>query len=79
MSRLNGEQKLFLSNKTHISSLIPAPPTEETLIQNTLWPEIQKLYGHGYEVYTLATSSDGKLLASACKSTTPEHAAILLW
>nr|XP_022902436.1 probable elongator complex protein 2 [Onthophagus taurus] len=55
------------------------PPTEETLIQNTLWPEIQKLYGHGYEVYALAASSDGKFLASTCKSTTKEHAAILLW
>lgn len=55
------------------------PPTEETLLQNTLWPEIQKLYGHGYEVFSLAGSPDGKFLASACKSTKPEHAAILLW
>ncbi|KAJ8932764.1 hypothetical protein NQ314_014466 [Rhamnusium bicolor] len=55
------------------------PPTEETLLQNTLWPEIQKLYGHGYEVYSLAASPDGKYLASACKSTKPEHSAVLLW
>ncbi|CAG9817395.1 unnamed protein product [Phaedon cochleariae] len=55
------------------------PPTEETLLQNTLWPETQKLYGHGYEVYSLAASPDGKFLASACRSTKPEHAAILLW
>ncbi|CAH1104108.1 unnamed protein product [Psylliodes chrysocephalus] len=55
------------------------PPTEETLVQNTLWPEAQKLYGHGYEVYCLAASSDGKFLASACKSSKPEHAAVLLW
>lgn len=55
------------------------PPTEETLLQNTLWPEIQKLYGHGYEIYSLAASPDGQLLASACKSTSVEHAAVHLW
>lgn len=48
-------------------------------MQNTLWPEQQKLYGHGYEVFALAASPDGSLLASACKATTPEHAALILW
>ncbi|KAJ0180242.1 hypothetical protein K1T71_003646 [Dendrolimus kikuchii] len=55
------------------------PPTEETLMQNTLWPEEQKLYGHGYEVFALDASPDGTLVASACKATTAEHAALLLW
>nr|CAD7458433.1 unnamed protein product [Timema tahoe] len=55
------------------------PPTEENLIQNTLWPEVQKLYGHGYELYSLAARPDGRLLASACKATDAQHAAILLW
>ncbi|CAH0555749.1 unnamed protein product [Brassicogethes aeneus] len=55
------------------------PPTEETLLENTLWPEVQKLYGHGYEVYSLASSPDGQLLASSCKSTSQEHAAIIIW
>lgn len=55
------------------------PPTEETLMQNTLWPETQKLYGHGYEVYALCANSDGSLLASACKATSVAHAAIILW
>lgn len=48
-------------------------------MQNTLWPEHQKLYGHGYEVYALAASPDGLLLASSCKATEQEHAAVLLW
>lgn len=55
------------------------PPTEEYLTQNTLWPELQKLYAHGYELYALAASKDGKLLASACKATSLEHAEIILW
>ncbi|CAG9826810.1 unnamed protein product [Diabrotica balteata] len=55
------------------------PPTEETLLQNTLWPEVQKLYGHGYEVYSLAASPDGKYLVSACKSTKYEHSNVILW
>ena len=47
--------------------LISAPPTEENLLQNTLWPETQKLYGHGYEVFSVASDPAGKLVASACK------------
>lgn len=55
------------------------PPTEETLMQNTLWPEMQKLYGHGYEVFALSATNDGKILASACRATNEEHAQIILW
>ncbi|XP_045491637.1 probable elongator complex protein 2 isoform X1 [Colias croceus] len=55
------------------------PPTEETLMQNTLWPEANKLYGHGYEVYCVEASPDGQLLATACKATTVEHASVLIW
>lgn len=55
------------------------PPTEEDLLQNTLWTETQKLYGHGYELFTTAASHDGKLLASACKASSQQHAAIFLW
>nr|XP_034189506.1 probable elongator complex protein 2 [Osmia lignaria] len=55
------------------------PPTEEELMQNTLWPEVQKLYGHGYEIFSIAARHDGSLLATACKSTSFEYSAILLW
>ncbi|KAL5234925.1 hypothetical protein ACI65C_002335 [Semiaphis heraclei] len=55
------------------------PPTEEDLIQNTLWPEIQKLYGHVYEVYCLASSSNYKWIASAAKATSLELASIIIW
>lgn len=55
------------------------PPTEETLVQNTLWAEVQKLYGHGYEVFALAATSDGKIVASTCRASNEEHAQIILW
>lgn len=55
------------------------PPQEEALMQNTLWPEVQKLYGHGFEIFALISSPDGKLLASSCKASSAEHAQIILW
>lgn len=58
---------------------LESPPQEETLMQNTLWPEVQKLYGHGYEIFALAASPDATILASSCKSTNAEHAQIILW
>lgn len=48
-------------------------------MQNTLWPEVQKLYGHGYEVFAITATSDGKMLASSCRATNEEHAQIILW
>ncbi|KAK3587822.1 hypothetical protein CHS0354_019687 [Potamilus streckersoni] len=55
------------------------PPSEEHLLQNTLWPEVQKLYGHGYEIFALACDPGGKILASACKAVKAEYAGIILW
>lgn len=69
----------LLNHLIFIINSVTEPPKEEDLIQNTLWPEIQKLYGHGYELYSLAASHDGKLLVSACKASSSQHAAIILW
>jgi elongator complex protein 2 len=55
------------------------PPYEETLSRHTLWPETEKLYGHGYEISCLAASHDGKVVASACKASSINHAVIRLF
>lgn len=38
----------------------------------------EKLYGHGYEINAIAASHDGRVIASACRSTTAEHAVVRL-
>ncbi|TFK56011.1 WD40 repeat-like protein [Heliocybe sulcata] len=51
-------------------------PFEAELSSMTLWPEIEKVFGHGYESISLAASTNKKLIATACKSTTAEHAVV---
>ena len=47
---------------------ITEPPVEDALMSNTLWPESQKLYGHAFEIYSMAASHKGDCAASACKA-----------
>ena len=54
-------------------------PTEDDLARNTLWPEIEKLYGHGCEIAAVTASHNGKVIASACKSSSLEHSVIRLY
>ncbi|KAF2429194.1 putative RNA polymerase II Elongator subunit [Tothia fuscella] len=55
------------------------PPFEDHLARHMLWPEKEKLYGHGYEISTLATSHDGTLIATACRASSLDHAVIRLY
>ena len=55
------------------------PPNPEQLQSQTLWPEIEKLYGHGYELLSVATDRTSHLIASTCKATTPTHAVVRLF
>lgn len=38
-----------------------------------------RLYGHGFELLTVACNHAYTIIASACKATQPEHAVIRLW
>lgn len=54
-------------------------PLEEHLAQNTLWPEIHKLYGHGDDVHCVSASHDGTLVASGCVAKSTSAAEIWIW
>ncbi|KAK0626870.1 WD40-repeat-containing domain protein [Immersiella caudata] len=58
---------------------IDHPPFEESLSRHTLWPEAEKLYGHGYELSCLAANHAGTLIASACRASSLNHAVIRLF
>ncbi|ODV78980.1 WD40 repeat-like protein [Suhomyces tanzawaensis NRRL Y-17324] len=63
------------NDKDDIIEALSSPPLEDHLQRYTLFPEIEKLYGHGYEITCCATSPTG-LIASACKSNSSKHAVI---
>ncbi|KAI9356210.1 quinon protein alcohol dehydrogenase-like superfamily [Zopfochytrium polystomum] len=73
----------FAVDNVEIPPAVPlqSPPLEQYLTQHTLWPELNKLYGHGFELIAVASSHNGKLIASASKALAAksEHASIRLW
>ncbi|KAK0568499.1 Elongator subunit elp2 [Tilletia horrida] len=78
------------SAKTSVAEVFRAPPNEDELHVSTLWPELDKLYGHGYELFALGAgqpkpsnaedaddgSNSGRYVASSCKANNEEHAVI---
>ncbi|KAK9352345.1 WD40-repeat-containing domain protein [Lipomyces doorenjongii] len=58
---------------------LTTPPLESHLQRHTLFPEIDKLYGHGYEISSVAVSNNGKLLATTCRANNTTHAVIRLF
>ncbi|CAI4062794.1 Elongator subunit ELP2 SKDI_07G4520 [Saccharomyces kudriavzevii IFO 1802] len=60
-------------------SLLECPPMEDQLQRHLLWPEVEKLYGHGFEITCLDISPDQKLIASACRSNNVQNAVIRIF
>lgn len=58
---------------------LKVPPSEGYLQRHTLFPEIEKLYGHGYELTCCAYSPQNSLIASACRSNSAKHAVIRIF
>ena len=58
---------------------VDRPPLEDQLARHTLWPEREKLYGHGYEISAVACSHAGILVATSCRASSLEHAVIRLY
>jgi len=66
-------------SKENLEYDFKTPPVEDYLVSHTLWPEFNKLYGHGFELSAVAANNAGTLLASSCKSQDFDHSKILLW
>lgn len=62
-----------------MASSLTIPPLEDQLQRHLLWPEIEKLYGHGYEISCVDVSPDSKLIASACRSNNAQHAGVRIF
>lgn len=71
-SQLSGSIDMEIQDPSH-------PPAEDDLARHTLWPEREKLYGHGYEISAVAASHDGLIIATACKASSLDHAVIRLF
>lgn len=58
---------------------VDRPPLEDQLARHTLWPEREKLYGHGFEISAVASSHDGTVIATSCRASSLDHAVIRLY
>lgn len=48
-------------------------------MKHTLWPEMNKLYGHPHEIQFLTKNNNSTLLASSCHALNKESATIIIW
>ncbi len=75
----SGQALLDASVTQALSLDLTHPPFEDQLARYTLWPEREKLYGHGYEISAVAASHDGSLVATSCRASSLDHALIRMY
>lgn len=81
IGQIEGDESAILTTSAaqESTSDITLPPLEDQLARHTLWPETEKLYGHGYEISAVAASHDGTFVATSCKASSLNHAVIRLY
>lgn len=70
-----GDLVHHLARVDHLDSL----PSEDILLQSTLWWENNKLFGHCNELHALACDSTASFLASASKANRSDLASVIVW
>ncbi|ANB15839.1 Elongator subunit ELP2 [Sugiyamaella lignohabitans] len=75
---MNDDENIHGTIRSTLSALTE-PPKEDHLQRQTLWPELEKLYGHGYEISSIDISEDKTLLATSCRANNETHAVIRLY
>ncbi|EMP33910.1 Elongator complex protein 2 [Chelonia mydas] len=84
---------LGLSNKAVFQGDMAAQPADEEEKFNSVSNQYNQIYfqpliltdcklfgyGHGYEIFCVACNNSKTIIASACKASKKEHAAIILW
>ncbi|ORY85554.1 WD40-repeat-containing domain protein, partial [Protomyces lactucae-debilis] len=73
---LDAEQQASLPVSKQALDDLTNAPLEDHLQRHTLFPESEKLYGHGYEIQALSATHNGRIIVSGCRATTPEHACL---
>lgn len=73
----NGEEGQ--NSMVDVLESLTTPPLEDHLQRHTLFSEVEKLYGHGYEITCCASSPNGNLIASACRSNSAKHAVVRIF
>lgn len=64
---------------TNILNNLTTPPLEDQLQRFTLFPEIEKLYGHGFEISCFDYDKTSNILASCNKSNTKKNSQIKIF